>query len=51
MSHDHSGSWIVDIKLVIGAIQKSLGIEVDGKPGPQTWKAIAEKTVPKQAAD
>lgn len=40
----------MNIKQVIGAIQKSLGEEVDGKPGPQTWKAIAEKIVPKQAA-
>ncbi len=30
----------MDIEAIIRAVQKELGIGVDGKAGPQTWKAI-----------
>jgi len=35
----------MDIEAVIRKIQKKLGIEVDGKAGPQTWSAIYESVV------
>lgn len=35
------------IEEMIGAIQKELGVDVDGKAGPQTWGAIYERLVNK----
>lgn len=35
------------IEEMIAAVQQELGIEVDGKAGPQTWGAIYEHLVPK----
>jgi len=35
------------IEEMIAAVQKELGIDVDGKAGPQTWGAIYERLVPK----
>lgn len=34
---------------MIRAVQKKLGVEVDGKPGPQTWGAIYQSIVRPQA--
>ena len=39
------------IEEMISAIQKELGIEVDGKAGPQTWGAIYQRIVPQKPAD
>lgn len=36
------------IEEMISAIQAELGIDVDGKPGPQTWGAIYERLVKKK---
>ena len=30
----------MNMEEIIRAVQKALGVEVDGKPGPETWKAI-----------
>ena len=30
----------MDIEAIIRAVQKELSLDVDGKAGPQTWKAI-----------
>ena len=30
----------MNLDSLIRAVQKSLGVEVDGKPGPETWAAI-----------
>jgi peptidoglycan LD-endopeptidase CwlK len=32
---------------LISAVQKELGLTVDGKAGPQTWQAIAQRLLPK----
>ncbi|MDB5982832.1 MAG: peptidase [Pseudomonas sp.] len=40
----------MDIKKLIGVIQEAVGADVDGKIGPQTWTAIAERVAPQQAA-
>ncbi|AOS83107.1 peptidase M15 [Chlorobaculum limnaeum] len=39
------------IEEMISAIQKELGISVDGKAGPQTWGAIYQRIVPQKSAD
>lgn len=39
------------IEEMISAIQKELGISVDGKAGPQTWAAIYQRIVPQKPAD
>jgi peptidoglycan L-alanyl-D-glutamate endopeptidase CwlK len=39
----------MDIEQLIRAVQASLGIDVDGKAGPQTWSAIAKRLIPDQA--
>ena len=39
------------IEEMISAIQKELGIEVDGKAGPQTWGAIYQRIVPQKPTD
>ena len=39
------------IEEMISAIQKELGIDVDGKAGPQTWAAIYQRIVPQKPAD
>jgi peptidoglycan L-alanyl-D-glutamate endopeptidase CwlK len=39
------------IEEMISAIQKELGISVDGKAGPQTWGAIYQRIVPQNEAD
>lgn len=39
------------IEEMISAIQKELGIGVDGKAGPQTWGAIYQRIVPQKEAD
>jgi peptidoglycan L-alanyl-D-glutamate endopeptidase CwlK len=31
---------------IIGAVQKAVGVDVDGKAGPQTWQAIYNRVVP-----
>ena len=33
------------IEEIISAVQSSLGVEVDGRPGPETWGAIYERIV------
>ncbi|MGE8064800.1 M15 family metallopeptidase [Pseudomonas sp. NPDC089569] len=38
----------MDIEKTIRAVQEALGVEVDGKAGPQTWSAIATRIVPDQ---
>ncbi|HLB30368.1 MAG TPA: M15 family metallopeptidase [Gammaproteobacteria bacterium] len=38
----------MNIEEMIAAIQKKLGIDVDGKAGPQTWGAIYEHIVKKK---
>ena len=40
----------MDIQQLICAVQAAVGVEVDGKPGPQTWTAIAQRLIPDQAA-
>ena len=35
----------MNLDSLIRAVQKSLGVEVDGKPGPETWAAIYNKIV------
>ncbi|WP_137806803.1 M15 family metallopeptidase [Pseudomonas sp. G(2018)] len=39
----------MDIEKLIRSVQKELGVEVDGKAGPQTWTAIAKRLIPDQA--
>lgn len=39
----------MDIEKLIRSVQKELGVEVDGKAGPQTWAAIAKRLIPDQA--
>ncbi|HCS44904.1 MAG TPA: peptidase M15 [Pseudomonas sp.] len=39
----------MDIQQLICAVQAAVGVEVDGKPGPQTWVAIAKRLVPDQS--
>ena len=39
----------MDIQKLIGAVQSALGVEVDGKAGPETWSAIAKRLIPDQA--
>jgi len=39
----------MDMEQMIRAVQQALGIEVDGKAGPQTWSAIVKKVIPAQA--
>lgn len=36
----------MDIDSIIRAVQKELGLQVDGKAGPDTWGAIYKKIVP-----
>ncbi|TAJ91583.1 MAG: M15 family peptidase [Gammaproteobacteria bacterium] len=36
------------IEEMIAAVQKALGIEIDGKAGPETWGAIYERLVKKK---
>jgi peptidoglycan LD-endopeptidase CwlK len=33
------------IEEIISAVQRKLGVEVDGRPGPETWGAIYERIV------
>ncbi|MBU0664490.1 MAG: M15 family metallopeptidase [Proteobacteria bacterium] len=33
------------IEEIISAVQRSLGVKVDGRPGPETWGAIYERIV------
>ena len=40
----------MDIQQLICAVQAAVGVTVDGKPGPQTWTAIAQRLIPDQAA-
>ena len=35
----------MDIEEIIRAVQKKLGVDVDGRAGPQTWKAIYNRIV------
>ena len=35
----------MNLDSLIRAVQKSLGVEADGKPGPETWTAIYNKLV------
>ena len=35
----------MNLDSLIRAVQKSLGVGVDGKPGPETWAAIYNKIV------
>ena len=39
----------MDIEKLIRAVQQALGVDVDGKAGPQTWAAIASKVIPDKA--
>ena len=39
----------MDIQQLICAVQAAVGVDVDDKPGPQTWIAIAQRLVPEQA--
>ena len=41
----------MDIEAIIRAVQKELGLEVDGKAGPRTWKAIYLKIKGKAPED
>ena len=36
------------IEEMISAVQQSLGVTVDGKPGPETWKAVYQRLVVKR---
>jgi len=36
---------------MIAAVQQVLGVDVDGKPGPQTWGALYERLVHKKIAN
>lgn len=38
----------MDIEKLIRSVQQELGVEVDGKAGPQTWAAIAKRLIPDQ---
>ncbi len=38
----------MNIEEIIRAIQKEIGVTVDGKAGPSTWKAIYNRIVPKK---
>ena len=40
----------MNIEEIIRAVQKELGVGVDGKAGPQTWGAVAGRILPKSAA-
>jgi hypothetical protein len=35
---------------MIAAVQSELGIQVDGKAGPETWGAVYRRIVPQPAA-
>lgn len=39
------------IEEMIAAIQQAIGVEVDGKAGPQTWAALYERLVRKDAKE
>ncbi|VVP66413.1 hypothetical protein PS918_00370 [Pseudomonas fluorescens] len=39
----------MNIERLIRAVQKEIGVEVDGKAGPQTWEEIARRLIPDQA--
>ncbi|WPB58828.1 M15 family metallopeptidase [Xylophilus sp. GOD-11R] len=41
----------MDLDRVVREVQKKLGVEVDGKPGPQTWKAIYASVIGKPVPD
>jgi peptidoglycan LD-endopeptidase CwlK len=38
----------MNIEEIISAIQKEIGVAVDGKAGPETWQAIYDRIVPKK---
>lgn len=38
------------IEEIISEVQRSLGVEVDGRPGPETWGAIYKRIVRRSAA-
>jgi peptidoglycan L-alanyl-D-glutamate endopeptidase CwlK len=38
----------MNIEEIIFAIQKEIGVSVDGKAGPETWQAIYHRIVPKK---
>jgi peptidoglycan L-alanyl-D-glutamate endopeptidase CwlK len=40
----------MNIEPVVRAVQRELGIEADGKAGPQTWEAIYRRIVPGRTA-
>src|SRR5207245_7575544 len=42
--HDH-----MNIDEIIRAVQERLGVEADGKAGPETWEAIYNRIVPRKA--
>lgn len=39
----------MDTQKLISAVQNALGVEVDGKAGPETWSAIVKRLIPDQA--
>lgn len=39
----------MNVEEIIRAVQKELGLGVDGKAGPQTWTAIYQRVVPKKS--
>jgi peptidoglycan LD-endopeptidase CwlK len=42
-----SRSRTVDLPERIRSVQKAIGVDADGNPGPQTWEAIASRVCPK----
>lgn len=54
VEEQQKGPRAMDIDAIIRAVQKELGLTVDGKAGPQTWRAIyfkvTGKTVPSPGA-
>jgi peptidoglycan L-alanyl-D-glutamate endopeptidase CwlK len=40
----------MNIEAIIRAIQKEIGVTVDGKAGPETWQAIYDRIAPKKPA-
>ena len=41
----------MDVTNMIRAVQRALGVEVDGRPGPETWTAIYAALVPTRHAE
>src|SRR5947209_7541712 len=39
----------MNIDEIIRAVQERLGVEADGKAGPETWEAIYNRIVPRKA--